>query len=716
MALAVYPGRGFSRLFFRRIVRRIFLPACLTALAALACLPAAVGAAVGDAADAAHAADAADASAAAADLEIAAAVIAFADTLLVSTGRAAGPGEPATASLVTRVDLDRESGFRDLGDLLGGIAGLQIARLGGWGASAVPSLRGSAAAQIRFFVDGIPLPDAQTGLAGFGRVPLDRLQAIEVHRGVVPAGLGGVGGAGAVNLITRDRDDGVDAVLETGAFGERGARATLGSAAADGSRAGLVMIHGHRVDNDFKYLDHNQTFHRTDDDTVRTRLNDRVEEYGAWGSGRWRRGALVARGTLGYSRRDGGRPGPLGYLTPHASVRYDRLDGQLRLDWADGLLQADLAAGRGHEYLYDPQGEVGFAPPGTTHAASDDAYARLAWAPTLIPDCLGLNTGLDWRGQWQVEDPSGPAGPDPERSRRAVSGFAAVSIDLFAARLRLVPTWRWQRTRDDFPAVPAFPWLPVADGADNQRDDISPSLGAVWTVRPSRIFVEAHAARTVRVPTWVELFGHRGGIDGNRALRPEEITTADLAISLHGESGYSARVAVFSAVTDDKIIFVQNSQRTSKARNLGRTEAGGIEIEGAVALPAGLDLTGNLTAQRVTDAGDDPAYHGNSLPFLPDVEGHARLGASLGRWRPWVEYSGMSANFRDRANTELDKAPARHLWNLGLARDWSPRWLGAAGVLSLAGEVINLTDNAVYDVEGFPLPGRSWHLAVRLRR
>ncbi len=76
----------------------------------------------------------------------------------------------------------------------------------------------------------------------------------------------------------------------------------------------------------------------------------------------------------------------------------------------------------------------------------------------------------------------------------------------------------------------------------------------------------------------------------------------------------------------------------------------------------------------------------------------------------------MGPNYRVRANTELNKAPERILLNLGLAKDWYPEWLGPAGVMSIVAEVVNLTDNTVYDVEGFPLPGRSWHLSARVRK
>jgi len=649
-----------------------------------------------------------------AETEAASAAVAFADTLVVSAAPAAGPTAPSTASLVTRIDLEQHSGFGDLNDVLGSAAGLQIARLGGWGATAVPSLRGSAPAQIRFFLDGIPLPDAQTGLAGFSRIPLDRLQAIEVHRGVVPAGLGGIGGVGAVNFITREREDGLDATVQAGSFGERAGRVTAGGAAADNSRAAMLMVHGHRADNNFAYVDHNQTFHRDDDDTVRVRENAWVSEWGAWGTGRLTSGNLTTRSSLGYTRRDGGRPGPVGYASPHAGVRYDRVDGQFHLDWAEGQLATDMAAGRANEFLFDPAGEVGFTPPGTTHAVSDDLYCRLAWSPTLVTGVLGMDAGLDWRGQWQTETFNATA--DPERARKTTSAFAAATLDLAAGRLRLVPAWRWQHTRDDFPGVRAFPWLPVTEGADNRRDDISPSVGAVWTVTPGSAYLEAHAARTVRVPTWTELFGHRGGIDGNRELQPEEISSADLALSLRRGPDASLRVAVYYAATDDKIIFIQNSQRTSKATNLGRTEARGVEAELTLRLNGNVDFSGNVTAQKVEDHGGDPAYRGNSLPFLPDLEAHGRLNAHHGRWRAWLETTHMGGNYRDRANTELDKAPARTLLNLGLGYRWHPAWLGPAGVLTLLGEVMNLTENAVYDVEGFPLPGRSWHLAVRVRR
>ncbi len=645
-----------------------------------------------------------------------AAVAVYSDTLIVSSRPLPDPVNPSVAGLVTRIDLADEPGFRDAADLLGASVGFQVRRYGAFGASAVPSLRGSSAAQVRFYLDGMPLNDAQTGVAGLDRIPLDRVSVIEIHRGVVPTDLGGIGGSGAVNFISSPDEEGLNLLVRTGSFGELGARAAIGLANAEGTRSGSVMIRGRRADNDYCYLDHNQTFHNTDDDTVRTRQNAWIEQWGVWAVGTVVTGRLVSRVSLGHDRRDGGRPGPLGHLSPNASVRYERTDGQLHFDLDDGLLQLHLAGGRNEEFLYDPEGDVGLGPPGTDRSVSHDVTGRLAWSPVLVQDVLSLQTGFEGRGQWQKNWIVGKE--DPRRNRFTASAFAAATLSVAGNRLQVMPAWRWQRTRDDFPPVPVFPWLPETEAVVNRRDDVSPSLGALWTIHPERFFLESHAARTVRQPTWVELFGHRGGIDGNRELQPEEITSVDAAVSYRsGQGEFSARVAAFLAETDDKIIFIQNSQRTSKAINAGRTLTRGIELELRAMLPGRFSLAGNLTLQRAEDmGGENPIYEGNKLPFLPDTEARARLKRPVAKWTPWVEVAYMGPNYRDRANTELNKAPARTLLNLGLARDWNPQWLGTAGAVSVIAEVVNLTDNSVYDVEGFPLPGRSWHLAARLRR
>lgn len=640
-----------------------------------------------------------------------------ADTLVVRASALTDPVTPAAGGLVTRIELDEGQGGRDLAEQLARTAGLQVRRYGGAGFAAVPALRGASAAQIRVFLDGMPLNSAQTGEVDLSRLPVERFAAAEIHRGAVPAGWGGMGGAGAINLITRQRADGLDAGLFSGAWGDRGGRLTWGRSTAEGNASVLLMAHGRRADNDYSYRDHNQTFHTPADDTLRTRANAWFQEWGLWGSARGATGGLQARLSAGFFRKDGGRPGPLNYPSPAAAVRYQQATAQVSLTWRRDLT-LEVSGARDRQYLYDAANQIDDGFGGTISSAGDDATARLSWTgplwsaalPAAAVTSIDLVAGFEERRQWFCQWYGDRA--DPLRGRRTRSAFAGVTVGLAGDRLQVLPSWRWQRNEDDFPPLPALPWLPEAPGSLHRRDDVSPALGAVWTISPERWFLQGHAARSVRTPTWIELFGHRGGIDGNRDLLPEEIASADVAVTWrHRDQVSFGRVAVFQAETRRTIIFVQNSPGTSKALNIGTTRTRGVEFEGCVAGPADLVFSGNLTVQRARDRGPDPAYLGNDLPFLSDVAAWLRVGRERGRWRPWLEIAWAGGKYRDRANTELDRAAARDQWNLGLARRVD---LAGGGQVTVTAEVVNLLDNTVHDIEQFPLPGRSWQLSARL--
>ena len=642
------------------------------------------------------------------------------DTLVVRASALADAVTPSAGGLVTRVDLDDEPGPRDISDELSQVAGIQVRRYGGVGFAAVPALRGASAAQIRIFLDGMPLNSAQTGTADLSKLPVERFSAAEIHRGAVPAGFGGMGGAGAINLITRDRAEGTDLRLFTGSFGDLGGRATWGVSGDQGRRSVLVLAHGRRVGNDYQYNDHNQTFNEPDDDTLRTRANAWFREWGMWGTARQETGSLEARLTAGYLRQDGGRPGPLNYPSPNSSVRFQRANGQARLSWKQAL-NLELSGAKEKQFLYDPANEIEDGFGGTIRSQGEDVTVRLSWTGNLLTSggpllpTVDVVAGVEERRQWyrQYYDTDS----DPLRNRRTSSAFAATTVGFAANRLQVLPGWRWQRNEDNFPPVPVLPFLPEEAGVLHQRDDISPSLGAVWEICRERLFLQGHAARSIRVPTWIELFGHRGGIDGNRELIPEEITSADVAVTWRAAAGSGfGRLAFFRARTEQTIVFLQNSVSSSQAINLGQTRTRGLELEGSLTGLSGFSLTGNFTWQEAIDQGDRPEYNGNDLPYLSDRVLWLRLNRSVGRWQPWLEFSWASGKYRDRANTELNKASAREIVNLGLARDMDPGWLGSAGQLTVAVEVVNLFDNTVYDIEEFPLPGRSWQLSVRVRR
>ncbi len=643
-----------------------------------------------------------------------ASMVAASDTVVVSARALGDAITPSAAGLVTVVDLEDEPGQRDLAEILGRTAGFQVRRYGGLGFAAVPSLRGSSAAQIRIFIDGLPLNDAQSGTVDLSLLPVERFSQANIHRGVLPGGLGGMGGAGAVNLITKTKANGLDAGVFMGGFGNLGGRLTWGLSNDDETRSVLLMAHGRRADNDYEYLDHNQTFDTATDDTTRLRKNAWFEEWGLWGSGNMEAGPVKLQASGGWFRKDGGRPGPINYPSESATVRMDRADGQLNVR-LPGQISLEMATARVQQFLFDPNTEIDNGFSGDIRSLSTDLTGRLSWSPSIyladsaenILSRVDLVAGVERRNQWYKQWYGDDA--DPTRNRQTDSAFASLAVALFNDRLQVTPAWRYQRNKDDFPPLPFPRWMPEEEGAENIRDDISPSLGLVWEVERDTWFVEAHAGRSVRVPTWVELFGHRGGIDGNRTLKPEEITAADLALVWQYSPDFSTRLTLFLAETDETIIFIQNSPGTSHAQNIGATRNHGLEWESHMGLPYHLRLQANATFQDPVDDGEQPEYQGKQLPYLSNIEAHLRLSRPVGLWRPWLEVTFENERYRDRINTDLIQAPARTLWNVGLTRLLGPR-------LEISAEVINLTDDRTNDVVQFPLPGRTWQVALSLNR
>ncbi len=662
-------------------------------------------------------------AAAPADGDAAAAVL---DTVVVSAPAVRSPGLfPSAPGVATVVPLEDATGGADLAELLAGAAGLQMRRFGGLGAYALPSVRGSSAAQVEVLIDGLPLGDAQTGVVDLSALPLERFDRAEIHRGLVPAGFGGVGAAGAIDLRTRDIPGGrLDVRLFGGSFGDRGARATVAGATSGGGLRGMLLLHGRATDNRFRYLDHHQTFLTTADDTIRDRVNAERQEAGFYGLGELDGGTGTLRASAGFFRQDAGRPGPLGFPSPHAGLRRDRWDGRLTAATPRRDVTLDLAASRRRETLADGDGEVGWDPPGDTQATSDEVTARAMWAPVWLlsdlvhdlPDLLlSLTAGGDWRQQeYRATQPDRTL---PRRERTTTSAFASLAIDMPHPRLRVTPGWRWQRARDDFPPVPDLPWLPEGPAEAHVSEATSPSLGLTWQAVPGALTLDAHWHETVRQPTWVELFGEPGGLEGNRELQPEAITGRDVGVTMSDrDAGTALRVTVFSQTTERTITWLQSSLYTVKPVNIGRAQTRGVEVEARGRFLEGLALTANVTAQRARDRGPDPAYRGKALPYLPSLELFATI--SLDRdtgWVPTVTVQASSSNPRDRYNQPEQRAPARSLVHLALARTWRGGVWGAGRVATLTGEIMNVTDNTVTDVEGYPLPGRSVRVSLAWR-
>src|SRR5690606_37858781 len=95
-----------------------------------------------------------------------------------------------SAQAVTVVETERaQAQSADLGEVMARSQGVGVRRGGGLGSAARFSLNGLTDDQVRFFLDGLPLELAGFPL-GISTVPVDLVQRVEVHHGVVPVRFG----------------------------------------------------------------------------------------------------------------------------------------------------------------------------------------------------------------------------------------------------------------------------------------------------------------------------------------------------------------------------------------------------------------------------------------------------------------------------------------------------------------------------------------------
>ncbi|MBU1071904.1 TonB-dependent receptor, partial [bacterium] len=417
----------------------------------------------------------------------------------------------------------------------------------------------------------------------------------------------------------------------------------------------------------------------------------------------------------GAFRRDAGRPGPVGgFESPHAASRLDRYDLHLALFDRGEAVSLDLDARRSDERLRDEAMEVGWDPAGTTDSRSEHLGGRLSWRSDdarMAGSRCSVRLGAEWRRQWfawrhqELEDPL--------RTRTTVGAFAGLDLVWPDAGLTFLPSWRWQRLEDDFPPLPPWPGLPEEPlDEPHVHESPSPALGIIWDALPGELRFETHWAGSYRAPTWIELFGHRGGVNGNRELFPERITTRDIAVFWRPSASACLRLAWFATDVDDGILWVRNSQFTSQANNCGRLHASGLEVE-FVADGGGFGRGwANLTVQDAEDRGDDPIYAGKALPYLPELEAALGWEIDVGAWTWGLRWLHEADSHRDRYNSEMDRTPARSLYHLSFSHVWRGEHALGGDQTRLTCELLNLTDDDTYDVEGYPLPGRTCRVSL----
>ena len=624
------------------------------------------------------------------------------------------------APFVTVVHPDEHPATASVADALGASVGAQTRSLGGLGAFESVSVRGASPGHTAVLIDGVPLARIASVTTDLGKFALDSFGEVDLYRGAVPVELGGAGVGGAVNLVTRlgrgEHGERWRASIGAGSFGARHLRVHYGD--DHGALRSSTTIGYQAATGDYTFFNDKGTQLNPRDNSYDVRKNNQFTQLDA--SSRVGNESSVGGVRLAY--KDQGLPGT--YLSPARDATLSTLDVV-----ADAHVPHLLAYGLvERQALRDPAGALGLG-------TEDRRYLTLSGGATSTWQAAfgrhRLTGGVELRADRFRDADANGMRPSIVGDREG--GAVMAAIDLVAdpeARIVVTPAVRLDVVRTLPTENPEEP-TPVTSRWDTVPSPRITARGAVT----DDVSIKASAGWYVRLPTLTELFGNRGTIIGSPDLRPERGPSLDAGVvwapakaMAHGEiDRVFVEAAGFGSRPRDTIALISGIGYVARAMNVAASEAYGGELVASARFSHMVSVTANYTRLVTEQHAMEVSFNNKELPRMPGHQVYARADvtrSALGRRADvWIDTSFQSESFLDQANLQV--VPARVLVGTGARVEL------AAGV-ALALTVENVADTRIEmlplnppprpdfteapvplsDYAGFPLPGRSFYLAL----
>ena len=629
-------------------------------------------------------------------------------TVVVAAPEGPRADRAASATVITtdRTPRAAESVTRILSEQ----SGATVTRLGGMGATATVSLRGSTANQVSVYLDGVPLNSAVGGGVDLASLPMADVERIEIYRGMSPMSFGASAIGGVVSISTAvPTTHRAEIELGGGSFG-------TAYAAARGAWAGQRVrvyggLHALTSDGDFAYVDtQNTTLNHTDDHAARRRNNDLHQVDGMLRSVLEVSDDHRLSASLLFFDRAQGLPGAASLAHPTARLGTLRTTGILGYEsraafGPGGKLRITLYGNRELSHLEDRNADVSVSPTDArdrTHTGGGTTTWR--WVPG---SWLVLSGIIDARyDRFSPSDAESSGSPGTR-----LFGAAGLESDFWVQALALdvVPSFRLELAREKTSGRDDFNHFLSTSAATNHVLPIV-RLALVERLTPW-LSLRANAGRYARLPSLIELYGNTGYLQGNSQLKSESGINGDFGPQVswtRGGSRVQWTTAAFASVVEDLIQY-QYGNGHARPENMGSARILGVESEATLELGPHLRtvIAATLTDARDTSSIDD--QHGRQLPFRPRYHVffrpewravHVSAGTTLGLY---AEADATAGNFLDPAN--IVHAPARILLGAGVYAD-------LPGGFSVRMSAQNLADSRVYDINNYPLPSREMYLSV----
>lgn len=157
---------------------------------------------------------------------------------------------PGTVNIVRPNEFKGEQ--KSLPDLLLTVPGVHVREVNGKGQYTTVTMRGSTAAQVGIFIDGVLANLGGDTAVDLSTIPVKNVERIEVYRGYIPSRFGGTFMGGVINIVTK-KPETTDVSLEVGKSSYGGKRGSMEITAPLGDGSLMVGTNYESSDGDFKY-------------------------------------------------------------------------------------------------------------------------------------------------------------------------------------------------------------------------------------------------------------------------------------------------------------------------------------------------------------------------------------------------------------------------------------------------------------------------------
>ena len=616
---------------------------------------------------------------------------------------------PTFSTVITRDQF--EGRVEDLASLLSKETGVQVSKTGGLGAFSTISLRGSSSEQVMVYLDGIMINDASGGGVDLGSISLADVESIEIYRGITPVNFGKGSIGGVVNIKTLRKKKGLKGAVSLGMGSFNSYEASGFINHKPGKFDYLVSLSSLTSDNNYPFRNDQGTNYNVKDDVWENRNNNEMRQYNA----------LIKTGCdcaedyrvdayYQYFSKD--QSLPTWDNSPDATTSLDtkRHIGRLRFSgeritsaFFNMSLQFDYL--RREEEYRDKGGEIGLGKQHTKY----------------FTDRYGGSFFFEWPTEWNVFSLTADFKKEEyhpkdlldnsrmPRSDREVFSTAVQNTVLFwDDRIIITPGLRYMSLVDHMKSgTDIFEEEREAKTVRNHY--LTPQAGLKVLVF-EWLTLKANAAQYVREPSFYELFGDRGFFAGNADLKAEKGTNWDAGFEFNWNPGhelfsrFKVEGAYFHSDIKDIIVPAYDSRGVGRSVNIGRAEIYGFEGGVSVDFLKIFRFVGNCTWQHTENKGEVKEYRGKKLPGRYESAYTGRVEAFWMGVKVWCEKNYEKNRYYDRSN--LLKAKDKSEVNAGVSLDFNPVLLTFEGK--------NLEDKRYEDFNGYPLPGTSYWIKMKL--